>query len=85
MRLFKKYKQKVTNTKGLIFELDFKPISKRLEVQCINAPSLSFIHSVEEVMKPLGFKEVDDSLMGIVYKCQSYNHFKEIVEKVRKS
>ena len=85
MKLCKKYKQKVTNTKGLNFELDFKPISKRLEVRCMDAPGLSFRYSVEEVMKPLGMKEVDDLLMGITYKCQSYNHFKEIVEKVRKS
>lgn len=85
MKRFKKYKEKVTNTKGFVFELEFKPISKRLEVQCINAPSLSYRHPVEEVMKPLGIKEVDDLLTGIAYKCQSYNHFKEIVEKVQKS
>lgn len=85
MKLLKKYKEKVTNTKGLTFELNFKPISKRLAVCCLNAPGLSFRWPVEEVMKPFEIKEVEDLVTGIAYECSSYDDFKEIAESIRKS
>ena len=85
MKLLKKYKEKVTNTKGLTFELNFKPISKRLAVCCLNAPGLSFRWPVEEVMGSFKTEEVDDFITGIVYKCNSYKEFKEIAENIRKN
>lgn len=85
MKILKKYKQEVTNKAGLTFKLQFNPILKRLTVSCLNPPGLSFRSYVEEVMESTGIEEVDDVLMGIVYKCQSYEHFQKIKEKVQKS
>lgn len=81
----KKYKKEVTNKNGLKFQLNFKPISRRLVVTCLNPPGLSFLYSVEEVMNPLGVEEVEDVLTGVIYKCPSYERFQEIAENVRKS
>ena len=81
----KKYKKEVTNKNGLKFQLNFKPISKRLVVTCLNPPGLSFLYSVEEVMKPFKLEEVEDVLTGVIYKCPSYERFQEIAENVRKS
>lgn len=85
MKILKKYREEVINQAGLTFKFNFNPISKRLTVTCSNPPSLSYIHSVEEVMKPWKFEEIDDVLTGIIYKCPSYERFLEIIESVRKS
>lgn len=86
MKIFKRYKQEVNNKAGLTFELEFKQISKRLTVRCLNPPEISFRYSiVEEVMNPLKIKKIDNVIVGIVYKCHSLECFQQIIKKIQEN
>ena len=85
MSFLRRYREEVTNQKGLTFQFFFEPFLKRLTITCVNSPGLAFRSYVEEVVEPLGLEEVDDVLMGITYKCSSYERFQEIKASVQKS
>lgn len=78
----KKWKKEITNSKGLTFSFHFKPLAKSLEISCNNAPGLGFLSEVENVTKSLNLNVEEYVLMGIIYKCSSYKHFKMIVDAV---
>ena len=75
----KKCKGEITNSEGLKFSFHFRPLVKRLEISCENAAGLGFVNEVERVMAPLNLEVEEYLLMGIDYKCSSYEHFEKIL------
>lgn len=78
----KKCKREITNSKGLTFFFHFKPLTKSLEISCENASGLGFVSEVERIVAPLNLEVKEYLLMGIDYKCSSYEHFEEVAEAV---
>lgn len=78
----KKWEKEITNSKGLTFYFHFKPLARTLEISCKNASGLAFVSEVENVTKSLNLESQESAPMGMVYKCNSYKKFEEVVEAV---
>ncbi len=78
----KKCKKEITNSQGLKFSFHFRPLLHTLEIRCENASGLGFVSAVEKVTKTLNLEVGEYALMGIIYKCSSYQRFEEVVQVV---